>query len=213
MRYLLPILLVLAALAGCERDEATYVTIDTPFGRMRAVLYDETPRHRDNFVRLAEGGFYDSLLFHRVVAGFMIQGGDPDSRDAGRGEQLGVGGPGYTLPAEIGAPHIKGALAAARFDDRVNPARESSGSQFYIVQGRITQPEQLDLMAAERGVSYNETQRDLYATRGGAPQLDGDYTVFGELVEGYEVLDRIAAVETDLGARPVEDVRMRITVE
>ena len=203
----------LALLLGCGGDERRYVVITTPYGRMRAVLYDETPRHRDNFVALAEEGFFDSTLFHRVVPGFVVQGGDPDSRDARPGVTYGAGGPGYTLPAEIGAPHLRGALAAARLPGAANPGKESSGSQFYIVHGRLTPPDLLAELAAAKGLTYNDTQRELYATRGGTPQLDGDYTVFGEVVEGFDVLERLATVETLPGDRPAEDIRMRVRVE
>ena len=218
MRHLTPVVVValaaaLLALAACVRDHRRHVVITTPYGRMRAVLYDETPLHRDNFVRLASEGYYDSLLFHRVIAGFMVQGGDPDSREARPGAIYGAGGPGYTLPAEIGAPHLRGALAAARLPGAANPGKESSGSQFYIVHGRLTPPDLLAELAAAKGLTYNDTQRELYAARGGTPQLDGDYTVFGELVEGYDVLERLATVETLPGDRPAEDVRMRVRVE
>ncbi len=200
-------------LAACNTDKRQYVRIETPMGNMRAMLYDETPQHRDNFIKLAKQGFYDSLLFHRVISGFMIQGGDPDSRTAAPGMPLGQGGPGYTLPAEIGAPHLKGVLAAARLGDAMNPQRESSGSQFYIVHGQPAADPLLDNVEHEKGFKYNETQRELYRTIGGTPNLDGDYTVFGEIVEGLEVIDKIAEAETGRADRPVEDIRMRIIVE
>ena len=205
--------LALLTLAACGGDQRQYVRIETPMGDMRAVLYDETPLHRDNFVKLAGEGYFDSLLFHRVIEGFMIQGGDPDSRTAAPGQVLGQGGPGYTLPAEIGAPHLRGTLAAARLGGPANPQKESSGSQFYIVQGQPVPAEQLTAVERGKGLTYNATQRELYLREGGTPNLDGDYTVFGELVDGFEVLDRIAAVQTDRSNRPTEDVWMRVTVE
>ena len=206
-------LLTIVALSGCDTDPRQYVRIETPFGEMRAVLYDETPLHRDNFVKLAGEGYYDSLLFHRIIEGFMVQGGDPDSRGAPAGMPLGNGGPGYTIPAEIGAPHLKGTLAAARTSDAINPQRASSGSQFYIVQGQVADPGYLDNIERSKGITYNEAQRELYATQGGTPQLDGDYTVFGEVVEGLEVIDRLAAVKVDRSNRPVEDLWMRVTLD
>lgn len=200
-------------ISGCKSDKRQYVTIETPMGNMRAVLYDETPLHRDNFVKLAKEGFYDSLLFHRVIDGFMIQGGDPDSKTAPSGMPLGQGGPGYTLPAEIAAPHLKGALAAARLGDNMNPQKASSGSQFYIVDGQPAPAPYLDNIERSKGIKYSPTQREEYATVGGTPQLDADYTVFGKVIEGLDVIDKIAEVEVDRANRPVENVRMRIIVE
>ena len=212
-RALLGVLAAAALLNACDSDPRQYVRIETPMGDMRVVLYDETPLHRDNFVKLASEGFYDSLLFHRVIEGFMVQGGDPDSRGAAPNVMLGQGGPGYTIPAEIGAPHLKGTLAAARLGGPANPNKESSGSQFYLVQGGPILPDLLTTYERSKGVSYNDTQKKLYEELGGTPALDGDYTVFGEVVEGIEVIDKIAAVETAPGNRPVEDVWMRVTVE
>ena len=191
------------------------VAIHTELGTMVVELYNETPVHRDNFLKLVREGAYDSLLFHRVVPGFMVQGGDPDSRRAGLEDMLGSGGPGYTLPAEIipGLIHRRGALAAARQGDQVNPDRRSSGSQFYIVQGRTYQPNELDMVterSARMGdtVTYTAADRVTYATLGGAPHLDGAYTVFGSVVEGVEVVDAIAAQACDNRDRPIKDVRM-----
>lgn len=188
-------------------------------GRMVVALYNETPEHRDNFLKLVQEGFYDSLLFHRVIPGFMVQGGDPESRSAAPGQMLGNGGPGYTVPAEIvpGLVHTKGALAAARQGDQVNPEKRSSGSQFYLVQGKPFQPNELDMVAQRASrygtpVTYSEEQKETYATEGGAPHLDGSYTVFGEVVEGLDVIDRIAAVQRDGRDRPVSDVRMFMRV-
>ncbi len=177
---------------------------------MTIKLYDDTPEHRDNFIKLVEDGFYEGLLFHRVIEGFMIQTGDPMSKDAVPGEPLGSGGPGYTIPAEFipGHFHQKGALAAARQGDQVNPERRSSGSQFYIVQGRTWSDAELDQMDANREKALTEEQREVYKTTGGVPHLDEAYTVFGQVVDGMEVIDRIAAVDTDDRDRPREDVRI-----
>ena len=201
------------AFTACETPpQDTYALIETDFGDMKVLLYDTTPLHKENFIKLANQGFYDSLLFHRVIEGFMIQGGDPQSRLAGPTDRLGSGGPGYTIPAEIGAIHVKGALSAARQGDGENPNKESSGSQFYVVQGRKQTDAQLDAFASRKGIAYSPTQRELYKTLGGTPMLDQDYTVFGEVVEGMEVIDKIAAVRTRPGDRPVEDVRMKVSI-
>lgn len=190
------------------------VTISTDLGDIVIKLYNETPAHRDNFLKLVREGFYDGTLFHRVINQFMIQGGDPASRDAAAGQMLGSGGPDYTLPAEIipGLLHKKGALAAARQGDQVNPERRSSGSQFYIVHGRVFTHEELDMMEERTGAGLTARQRSTYATVGGAPHLDGAYTVFGEVVSGLEVIDRIANVQTGAADRPVNDIRMTITI-
>ncbi|TVR39913.1 MAG: peptidylprolyl isomerase [Bacteroidia bacterium] len=184
------------------------VLISTDKGDIVVALYDKTPQHRDNFIKLVQDGFYDGLLFHRVISGFMIQTGDPLSRDAVPGEPLGTGGPGYTIPAEIipGLFHHKGALAAARQGDQANPERRSSGSQFYIVQGRVWSENELAQMEQGRGIAFSEEQRESYTTIGGTPHLDDAYTVFGYVVEGLDVVDRIASVETGQRDRPAEDV-------
>jgi len=192
--------------------ERCLVEIQTPYGNMIVWLYDATPQHRDNFLKLAEQGYFDDLIFHRVINGFMIQGGDPNSRNARPGQQLGSGGPGYTIPAEFVDTlfHKKGALAAARTGDQVNPKKESSGSQFYIVQGRPVTEEDLDMIEARKSFRYTRAQRDTYLSVGGTPFLDRDYTVFGEVIEGLDVIDKIAAVVTLPGDRPKEDVKMKI---
>ncbi len=190
--------------------DGTKVMIETSEGPIVVVLYDETPMHRDNFIKLAESGVYEDLLFHRVIEKFMIQAGDPDSRKAKPGQPLGSGSLGYTIPAEI-VPHLfhkRGALCAARQGDDVNPKRESSASQFYIVQGMQFLPEQLDQMAAMYGKKFTPEQIEVYTTEGGAPHLDGDYTVFGEVVEGMDVVDRIASAERDRYDRPKKDIRI-----
>lgn len=187
------------------------VEIETNFGTMTAWLYDDTPKHRDNFIKLAEEGFYDSLLFHRVIDGFMIQGGDPQSRGANAKKRLGSGGPGYQVQAEFvdTLAHIKGALAAARTN---NPEKKSSGSQFYIVHGKAQTEQQLAMMEARKNIRYTPEQRDVYMNQGGTPFLDQEYTVFGQVIDGLEVIDKIASVKTAPGDRPREDVWMKIRV-
>lgn len=211
MRYLV-ILLVMVVIGSCDSDKRKFVEIETDYGTMKVVLYDETPIHRDNFIKLANEGFYDDLLFHRVIKDFMIQGGDPRSKDAAVGTALGSGGPGYTLEAEIGAPHLYGRLAAARTGGASNPDKRSSGSQFYIVQGRKYAAPQLDALESQKGIKYNETQRAQYKEIGGTAELDMEYTVFGEVVEGFEVIDKIALEQTDRSNRPVKNVKMHIKV-
>lgn len=187
-----------------------YVKLFTNKGNMIVHLYDGTPLHRDNFVKLAESGFYEGLLFHRVIDGFMVQGGDPNSKDAVPGKRLGSGGPGYRVPAEFNADyaHVKGALAAARQPDSVNPKKQSSGSQFYIVDGKEVDEKMLDNMSARNGIRYPEEVRKDYKENGGTPFLDQGYTVFGRVVEGLEVIDEISKVRTDGADRPKEDVKI-----
>lgn len=201
--------------ASCDRsgsEKGTFVLIETDFGNMKVKLFDTTPKHRDNFVKLAKEGYYDGLLFHRVINQFMIQGGDPESRDAAPATALGNGGPGYTITAEPGAPHIKGAIAAARLGDQVNPQKNSSGSQFYIVHGQPQSDEGLNAIERQKGIKYSPEQRKLYKELGGTPFLDMDYTVFGEVVEGFDVLDKIAATPTSqfVQDRPNSDVKMKV---
>lgn len=238
------------------------LVLNTEHGVIRIRLYDETPEHRDNFLKLVEEGYYEDLLFHRVIKNFMIQGGDPESRKAVIGARLGNGGPGYTLPAEIvpGLFHKKGALASARMGDNVNPEQRSSGSQFYIVHGTVLNDEQLNesekrinnmrlqnmffrILETEKAAAFEKDdpvdmdfitkisqekaleefqgmepfaftpeQREVYKTIGGAPHLDGSYTVFGEVVEGFDVIDKIAAQPVDANNRPVGDVSMKISL-
>ena len=194
--------------------EGCLFEVETPFGTMLGRLSDATPQHRDNFIKLAEEGFYDNLLFHRVIKGFMIQGGDPDSRGAAPGVSLGRGGPGYTIPAEFvdSLVHLKGALAAARMGDQVNPQKASSGSQFYIVQGAPIQEDVLNRLEAQKNTRYSSQQRSEYMNLGGTPFLDRDYTVFGQIIEGLDILDKIAATPTAPGDRPREDVWMKIKI-
>jgi len=213
MKYLAFVFLFSVSLmiSGCG-DGYTYAEVETDFGTMKVMLYNTTPKHRDNFVKLANEGFYDGLLFHRVIKDFMIQGGDPNSKDAAPGQPLGSGGPGYMVDAEIGGLHLKGALSAARTPDTMNPERKSSGSQFYIVQGMTLTDEQLDFMQQSKGITYSQEQRALYKSLGGRPDLDNDYTVFGEVVEGFEVIDAIANVPTAPGDRPTNDVKMKVRI-
>ncbi len=253
---------------SCSRAQKSntqeLVVIETDLGTIKLKLYDDTPGHKANFLKLINEGFYDGLLFHRVMNNFMIQGGDPNSKDAKPGERLGAGNPGYTIPAEIQDKyfHKKGALAAAR-KGTGNPEKRSSGSQFYIVHGEVFTPGKLDtmeMMLNNRGKeafykskfaeateelngfranndqagfnafaaklraeidslwqlqpqrTFPEERRAVYTTIGGYPSLDGEYTVFGEMVEGFDVLDKIAAVETDKANRPINDIKMKIVV-
>ena len=188
------------------------VELQTEYGNMTILLYDSTPQHRDNFLKLVSENYYDDLLFHRVIQGFMIQGGDPQSRDARAGARLGTGGPGYTIPAEFDNEniHLKGALAAARTGGPSNPQKRSSGSQFYIVQGNPLSDAELDMMEMRTGYKYPDKHREAYKEVGGTPFLDRDYTVFGMVTEGLDIIDKIANVQTQPGDRPVEDVKMKI---
>ncbi|WP_290790508.1 peptidylprolyl isomerase [Flavihumibacter sp. UBA7668] len=191
------------------------VELITTKGTIRLRLYDDTPQHRDNFLKLARSHFYDGILFHRVIQDFMIQAGDQKSKNAGETTRLGNGGPSYTIPAEIRPNyfHHKGVLAAARTGDQVNPQRASSGSQFYIVQGRVFNDQSLDSVETHRlnGKKIPQSHRDIYKTIGGAPHLDQAYTIFGEVISGIPVIDSIAAVKTSGqsgGDRPLEPVKI-----
>lgn len=208
--YLLLFVCVISLASCAQGEKSQRAVIETEFGNMTVELYNSTPKHRDNFIKLVNEKFYDDLLFHRIIKDFMIQGGDPNSRGAAPGVALGSGGPGYLIDNEIGAPHLRGTLAAARTGGPSNPDKKSSGSQFYIVQGIQQSDKQLDSFESRKRFKYNETQRKLYKERGGRPDLDGEYTVFGEVVEGMEVIDKIAAVEKAPGDRPVKDVKMKI---
>ena len=188
-----------------QDNKQVKVRISTPHGDMVAILYNETPQHRDNFIKLIKEGWYKDSPFHRIIKNFMIQGGQ--NADG----QL---DPGYTVPVEIvpGKYHKKGALAAARMPDQVNPTKASSGSQLYIVQGQIFSQDQLASIGARKGSSYTDEQIKTYTTVGGYPPLDGDYTVFGEIIDGFEVIDLIAAVKTGQQDVPVEAISMNITI-
>lgn len=267
MKQLMLIVIIAALVSCCSGKSSNMVEINTPYGAMKVMLYDDTPLHKENFIRLVEEGAYDSLLFHRVIRGFMIQGGDPASRGAARDEKLGMNEVGTPIKSEIIYPthfHRRGVLAAARKSDNVNPERMSSGSQFYIVQGAVydslaldaveqefnnalrrdifyeVQPHYQDSlvyyqeqgmaielselqlrimskvqeMAEEKGLfKIPQEVREVYMTEGGAPSLDGKYTVFGEVIEGMEVVDSIAEVMTVKPSdRPVEDIWMTMKV-
>lgn len=258
------LLLLGFTLLGCNQSQTLKeseitISIETDLGNMKLKLYNETPIHRDNFVKLVEEGFYDGIIFHRVINNFMIQGGDPSTKIESEAKTDDAG---YTLDAEFNSNlyHKKGALAAARLGDTQNPEKKSSGSQFYIVQGKKFTKEELDVLANRKNdmlkksitnrlvmekadkmmdegqnpdftkiyvemqdsietvykntklYSYNEKQVEIYSTIGGTPHLDGDYTVFGEVIEGFDVIDKIAAVKTNPGDKPVEDIRMIIKV-
>ncbi|MFW6249403.1 MAG: peptidylprolyl isomerase, partial [Bacteroidota bacterium] len=224
--YLLSLMILIAGVSSCSSGNSgkqthesstmtedveegrKIVSINTNYGEMVVELYNETPLHRDNFIKLVEDGFYNGLLFHRVINQFMIQGGDPESKNAAPGQMLGNGGPGYTIPAEINENllHEKGALAAARLGDQVNPDKESSGSQFYIVQGQTYTNAELDTLEQKMGKTLSAKQRETYTSIGGTPHLDEGYTVFGKVISGMNIIDEIAVVQTDENNRPLEDV-------
>ncbi|MEO6453013.1 MAG: peptidylprolyl isomerase [Ginsengibacter sp.] len=189
------------------------IKLTTDSGVIIIKLYDKTPLHRDNFIKLAREHYFDSLLFHRVIKNFMIQGGDPDSKNSKPGDELGNGGPGYTVAAEFDTSlfHKKGVIAAARESDNVNPAKASSGSQFYIVQGKIFTDAGLDSVETYRlKRKIPAWQREIYKTIGGTPHLDMNYTVFGEVEKGMEVIDKIAGTATNTHNRPLNDIRMKV---
>ena len=195
--------------APVSADTSKRVKITTSFGEIVIRLSDKTPLHRDNFIKLVKQKFYDSLLFHRVIGGFMIQGGDPNSKYAPAGQQLGSGDVGYTIPAEFDTTlfHKKGALCAARTD---NPAKASSGCQFYIVEGRPLSDGELDNLSNRMGIYFSPAKRMTYKMKGGTPFLDMGYTVFGEVISGIEVVEKIAHVQKDGVDRPLADIRMQM---
>lgn len=211
------VLLGAMMLAGCRQKE-THVVMETTVGTIELKLYDETPLHRDNFIQLVKENAFDSLLFHRVIQDFMIQGGDPDSKHAAPGVLLGEGDRPYTLPAEFrleqGIYHRRGVIASAREGDDVNPERRSSAMQFYIVWGKVFDDEGLDKVQERLdqrtggSVRLTPEMREVYKTVGGTPHLDGQYTVWGEVVDGLDVVDAIQRVPTDENDRPLHDVRI-----
>lgn len=194
-----------------SNSTSTKVEIQTDLGAMTFKLYNETPQHRDNFIKLINEGFYNGTLFHRVIKNFMIQGGDPDSKNAVSGKALGMGDVGYTVPAEMKPEliHKKGTLCAARTE---NPAKASSGCQFYISQGKVYSESELNAFGSRMGKTMSADQIKAYTSTGGIPHLDGGYTVFGEMISGFDVLDKIAVVATDPRDRPLQDVKMTIKV-
>ena len=207
MKKLILMSLILAGLMCQAQQKETVVVIETSMGTIKAKLYNDTPLHRDNFIKLVNEGWYTGSPFHRVIKNFMIQGGQNAD---GRMD------PGYTIPAEFRDNHFhkKGALCAARQGDQVNPKKASSGSQFYIVQGQVFDDKKLELYEERLGKIFSATQRQAYKTVGGTPHLDGDYTVFGEVVEGLDIVDKIAAVKTGYMDVPVEPVTInKITIE
>lgn len=229
LEHMSRVLLLLVAVMMClgvraarkpRKEHRSVVRLETSAGTIRIALSDLTPVHRDNFLRLAEEGFYDGVLFHRVIKDFMIQTGDPDSRGASPGTPLGEGGPGYTLPAEIVFPelcHLRGSVAAAREGDDVNPEQRSSGSQFYIVWGKRMRPAPLNEARshlAAKGIELDRFMISDYQMTGGTPHLDGSYTIFGQVIDGLDVVEAIQSVETDAKDRPLEDVSIiRAVVE
>jgi cyclophilin family peptidyl-prolyl cis-trans isomerase len=209
---------VLYSKTQVSAQTGTKVEIKTTAGTIVIKLYDQTPLHKKNFLKLVNEKYYDGVLFHRVIKDFMIQTGDPNSKTATKGQMLGNGGPNYTINAEISQTlyHKKGALSAARTGDNVNPEKKSSGSQFYIVQGKkytATELDQMELMFQAqypklKGFKFSQKQRTTYQTIGGTPFLDMNYTVFGEVVKGIEIVDKIAMVKTDKNDRPIDDIKI-----
>jgi len=213
MKSYLTILLCACFLSAFSaKPKHRYIKIKTEFGECVVMFYNETPLHRDNFIKLTKKGTFNGTLFHRVIQNFMIQGGDPDSKTAKPGALLGEGTVGYTVPAEFKDSlfHKKGAFAAARDD---NPEKASSGSQFYIVQGKKFTDEQLDNLEQNRlHFKLPVTQREVYKSLGGSPHLDRSYTVYGEVVRGLELVDKIAALPVDSNNRPLNDIKMDIVI-
>jgi cyclophilin family peptidyl-prolyl cis-trans isomerase len=213
-------LAILASIVSCSAAKKTSVNethpvrvmLTTDYGTMVLRLYNKTPLHRDNFVKLVKEHFFDSLLFHRVDKGFMIQGGDPDSKHAKKGQQLGQGSLNYTIPAEFDTAlfHKKGALAAAREADADNPNKRSSSTQFYIVDGKTFTDAEMDKMEDKLNIKIPENHRKIYRTIGGAPFLDMNYTVFGEVISGFDIIDKIASAPKDDNDRPLENIQMKI---
>jgi cyclophilin family peptidyl-prolyl cis-trans isomerase len=212
--------LVLVCMVSCSATKKTSINethqirvmLTTDYGSMTLKLYNKTHLHRDNFVKLVKKHFFDSLLFHRVIRNFMIQGGDPNSKYAPQGRKLGEGSLKYTIPAEFDTAffHKKGAVAAAREADADNPKKSSSPTQFYIVQGKIFTDAEMDQIEDKLKIKIPENHRKVYRTIGGTPFLDMSYTVFGEVISGLDVLDKIARVPTDDNDRPLQNVGMKI---
>ncbi|HET7116445.1 MAG TPA: peptidylprolyl isomerase [Hanamia sp.] len=200
--------------SGKSKNATVFVKIETDSGTMVAKLYNKTPLYKEDFVKLVKKHFYDGLLFHRVIPGFIIQGGDPESRDAKPGQVLGSGGSKKTIPAEFDTSlfHKKGALGMARETDDINPQKASSSIQFYIVEGRTFTNLEMNRIEEQFHIKIPENHREVYRTIGGAPFLDMNYTVFGEVVSGLGVIDKIAHAPKDKNNRPLQDIRMKITL-
>lgn len=201
---LFSLFLSISLVSQAEKPE-TFIIIHTTMGDITAKLYNDTPKHRDNFIKLVNEGWYEGSPFHRVINDFMIQGG---------GNADGRQDPGYTVEAEILPNHYhkKGALAAARMPDNVNPEKKSSGCQFYIVEGQVTDEQYLNAISSKSGHKFTEEEKNAYKTIGGTPHLDGGYTVFGEVISGFDVIDKIAAVPTGRGDMPITPVTMTIEI-
>ena len=219
-RILLIHVFILAVLSAWSQKTDNFenqsIVIATTLGDIEILLYDDTPLHKENMIKLIKEGFYDDQLFHRVIKNFMIQGGDPHSAGAPKGQRLGTGGPGYRIPAEFHDHyfHKKGALAAARQGDSVNPEKESSGSQFYLVDGQVFSKDQLIMLQSSgKQPPFTPEQIEAYTTLGGAPHLDGSYTVFGEVTAGLHIIDSIASVKTDNYDRPINDIEYTIRLK
>lgn len=219
MKRLIALYMFLGMVLGsfAQNEGRSIVKMQTNLGDIIIALYDETPKHSENFKKLVEEGVYDSLLFHRVISDFMIQGGDPTSKKANKGDLLGEGDLGYLIDAEFKTPeiyHKRGAVAMAREGDATNPERKSSSVQFYIVTGRTFNNAQLDRVQeridnnTDGTVKLTPEMRNTYMRVGGTPHLDGQYSVFGEVIEGMDVVDKIQRVSTDEHDRPIEDVRI-----
>ncbi|MCI7783630.1 MAG: peptidylprolyl isomerase [Parabacteroides sp.] len=205
-------LLLLSLFPMHAQEKETLVLIETDKGKIKVKLFDETPKHRDNFIKHVKEHLYDGLLFHRVIKQFMIQGGDINSKDAPMDKHLGDGELDYTLPAEFVYPqyfHRRGALCAARMPDDENPEKASSPNQFYIVTGKYYTEMELNKMEAEKGITLTEEQRKAYMLEGGAPHLDGNYTVFGQVIEGMKVVDKIQFVDTNEEDRPTKNIAIK----
>ena len=216
MRHTLLMLLVSAcALFGVKahaQGAETLVLIETNMGKIKIKLYNDTPLHRDNFIKNVKEHAYDGLLFHRVIKQFMIQGGDLNSKNAPKDARLGSDSVKYTIPAEIVYPkhfHKRGVVAAARTGDEENPERASSPTQFYIVTGKFFTEMELDKKCKEKGITLTEEQRKAYMLEGGAPHLDGQYSIFGEVVKGMKVVEKIQFVKVNEDSRPLEDVKIK----
>lgn len=210
-QFFTTLILVLICCIYTNAEPRTRILVKTTKGDITLELYNETPKHRDNFIRLCKEHFFDGILFHRVIYEFMIQAGDPDSKNTEPDKHLGEGGPGYDIPAEILFPqlfHKRGVLAAAREGDDVNPERKSSGSQFYIVWGKKFTDEDLEKTQEKTGVTLPDDICKAYRTVGGTPHLDGAYTVFGEVVDGLKVVDKIQQVKTNKEDRPKKDIKI-----